>query len=206
MFKNFVPLLGRALRQRAWLVLLLALPTGCLPESHEPVTPVDQAVEEPGLIGLWGAAIEDGAVYVHVRRGEGPALQVVMISQEPDGSGEVDTYDAHVSAVGQARFVNLIESGSATSNAISGSTAPYLLVGYELPSADLLTIKFLGEQPVADAIARGDLTGEMDDAGEGVSIVITDKSERIAAFLASADPATLFDRNFIFHRLSPPRP
>ncbi len=207
MFASIASMTARGLRRGASLLILLALPgAGCLPESREPITPAEQAVEEPGLLGLWGAAIEDGALHVHILRGEGAALEVLVISHEPDGSGDLDTYQAHVSLVGERRFANLHAATATEPDAISDNPAPYLLLGFELPTPDELTVRFLAEETVSRAIERGELIGEMDDAGEGVSIVITDESARIASFLAGADPATLFDQSFTFRRLSPPKP
>ena len=190
-------ILGAAPGAAAALMLLY----GCLPESREPVTASTEAVEDVQLAGTWVAEFDGGRVYLHVLRSEDANMDVVTVSQEPDGGGDWDEYRGYVSVVGDRRFANLqsvIEGGSGELE-----DTPFVVVGYAFDGPDRLTVRFLSEAAIGTAIEEKRLLGEVTDAGEGQSVLITDSSANLAQFLASADPATVFDKSLVFQRLGP---
>lgn len=179
--------------------LLLA---GCLPESREPVTPPTEAVEDAQLAGAWVADFNGSKLYIHVLRIEDLSMDVITVSQEPDGGGDWDEYRGYVSVVGGRHFVNLqsvIEGGSGDLD----DSPPFLIVGYGFEGADKLVVRLLSEDRIAAAIEQKRLLGEVSDAGEGRSIAITEGSAKLAQFLSAADPAELFDQSLVFQRLGP---
>lgn len=169
----------------AWgLMLLLA---GCLPDSVNPLSPADQAVAAPELLGLWHGQAEDAALYVHAFLGEDGRLDMVMVSHEADGSGDSEWYAGHVTEIrgndGHGRrFINLQPANAAT-----GAVEPYVIIGYEL-DGDRLTAKFLSPEILAAAIAAGQLAGEVTEGSFGLDVRLTGSGAEIAEFLAAADP------------------
>jgi hypothetical protein len=177
------------------LALLLA---GCLSESVNPVTPPEEAIEAPELLGLWQTPVEDATIYAHALRGDGYRLQIVTVSHEKDGSGEVDAYIGHVSEVDGRRFVNL-----QTADTTDEPLLPYSILGYEIGADGALTVRFLSTDTLAAAVAAGHLTGEVETDSFGTMVRLAGTGTEIAAFLAAADPATLFDRAMLFRRVEP---
>lgn len=172
------------------LVMLLG---GCLPESENPLTPPELAIEAPELIGLWRAPIEDAMLFVHVLRGDGGQLHVVTVAHEADGSGDTELYVAHVSETGGRRFVNLLPADAA-------APQRYVFVGYDVAGATL-TLHLLSSEALAAAIDAGALAGEVDETGLGLDVRLTGPGEQIAAFLGTADQATLYGQALVLQRL-----
>jgi hypothetical protein len=183
--------------------LALLLLAGCLPESRNPIAPPTAAVADPRVLGIWVTQIEDEVVYLHVLRDKENIYDLVSVSHRPDGSGATDLYEGYIVKVGDRAFANLQPVGD--SNAEGNDPAPtYFFVSYDLDGNDELTVHYLAEQPLIDAIAAGNLTGEVTQDQLGRNILLTDEPARIAAFLAAADPATLFDQTMTFRRVPGP--
>lgn len=176
------------------LALLLA---GCLPDSVNPLTPPESAIDAPELLGLWEAPIEDATIYAHVLRGESNGLQIVTVSHETGGSGDVDAYVGHVSEIDGRRFINLQTDEPAD------AARPYSIFGYDVAPDGILTVRFLSVATLADAVAQGRLAGEVQSDSLGTSVRLTGPGGEIAAFLAAADPKTLFERAMVFRRVEP---
>jgi len=177
------------------LALLLA---GCLPDSINPVTPPQDAVAAPELFGLWAATVEDATIYAHVFRSDGNRLGVATVSHEADGSGDTDHYSAHVSETGGRRFLNL-----QTEDAAAAGDKPYSIFGYDIGNDGKLALRFLSTETLAQAIADGRLTGKVQEDSLGRSVRLSGSSAEIAAFLAEADPKTLFERAMVFQPVEP---
>lgn len=168
------------------LALLLA---GCLPESVYPLTPREQALEAPELLGLWRSEVDDATLFIHVLRGDGNELEVVAVGHEADGSGSTDLYVGHVSQVGSRRYVNL-----QTVDTRPEETPSYWFVAYEPGDDDRLTLLFLSADTLARAVEDGRLTGETTKDSFGQNVLLTGSGEEIAAFLAETDAKELFDQ------------
>jgi hypothetical protein len=181
---------------------LPALLPGCLPESRNPVTPVEAAVADDRLIGLWSARVEDENLFLHVLKADHNKLDILVVSHHRDGSGAIDHYQGHVSALGDRRFVNLQPVEDSTVDD-SNPDLSFLIVGYELAGPDRLVARFLAEQPLVDGIASGALSGEVTDEGEalGRNIILTSDSQDLAKYLTAGDSAAIFDRSVEFVRM-----
>lgn len=177
---------------------LALLVGGCLPDSVNPLTPPDQGVEAPELLGLWQATIEDGMLYVHIYRNVDNWLEVVTVEQDSDGRGDTDRYAAHVSDVDGRRFINV-----QTDEAAGAGTMLYSIFGYEVGNDGTLSIGFLSSDLLADGVAAGKLSGNVSEDSFGRSVRLTGSGEEIARFLAGADPAKLYERTMTFRRLAP---
>jgi hypothetical protein len=183
--------------------LALLLLSGCLPESRNPIAPPTAAVADARVLGIWVAQIEDEVVYLHILQDKENIYDVVSVSHRPDGSGATDLYEGYIVKIGDRPFANLQPVGD--TDAEGNEPAPaYFFASYELEGSDQLTVRYLAEQPLIDAIAAGKLTGEVTEDQLGRNILLTDEPARIAAFLAAADPATLFDQTMTFRRVPAP--
>jgi hypothetical protein len=183
--------------------LLPALLPACLPESRNPVTPVEAAIPDDRLIGLWSGQVADEKIFLHVLKADHNKLDILVVSHRPDGGGAIDRYQGHISALGDRRFVNLQAVEDSTVDD-SNPDLSFLIVGYDLAGPDRLVTRFLAEQPLVDGIAAGALTGEVTDEGEalGRSIVLSSDSADLAKYLAAGDSAAIFDRSVEFVRVS----
>lgn len=179
------------------LMLLLA---GCLPDSVNPLSPADQAVEAPELLGLWRMTADDATLYVHGFLGEDGRLELVTVSHEADGSGDSQWYAGHVTEIEgsdgqQRRFINLLPAETTPE-----ASEPYVLIGYDL-RGDTLTVKFLSPEILAAAIAAGQLAGEVTEGSFGLDVRLTGPGAEIAEFLGAAAEATLFGQRMMFTRI-----
>jgi hypothetical protein len=181
-----------------WLVAggLALLLSGCLPESVNPLTPPEQALDAPEILGLWQATVEGAPLYVHVLRGDKSPLEVVVVGHEPDGSGSTELYVGHVSEIDGRRYLNL-----QTVEAPADTPAPFWFLRYDRDREGRVTVRFLSTEKLASAIAEGTLAGTVEGNGLVKSVRLTGAPLEIASFLAAADPAGLFDREFTFERL-----
>jgi hypothetical protein len=183
--------------------LALLLLGGCLPESRNPIAPPSAGFADSRVLGTWVTRIEDEIVYLHILQGDDNIYDLLTVSHRPDGGGATDLYQGYLVKVGDRAFANLQPAGGAAVD--GGEPEPaYFFASYEIEGADGLTVRFLAEQPVIDAIAAGTLAGEVTEDTLGRNILLTDDPARIAAFLALADAATLFDRSMTFRRLAAP--
>jgi hypothetical protein len=168
------------------LALLLA---GCLPESVNPLTPPEQALEAPELLGLWRSEVDDAVLFIHVLRGDGNQLEVVAVGHEADGSGSTDLYIGHVAQIGTRRYVSL-----QTVDVRPDDSPSYWIVAYEPGDDDGVTLLFLSADTLAQAVTDGRLTGEVSQDSLGQSVRLTGSGQEIAAFLAETDAKELFDQ------------
>lgn len=191
------PFLAAGRRALFALVAGLGL-AGCPIESDRPLEPV--GVDDPRLQGTWLAVTEDGRAFFHIfRASEAPAgsIELALVAFEADGTGENSRYAGHLSEVNGERFASM-------QGPFPGATpeGPYTLVNYRFAADGALELRLLSEAAVHDAIAAGRLAAEPDSDGTPGDR-ITDSPARIRAFLATADPATLYEKPL---RLTPVGP
>lgn len=179
-------------RRFAGLALLLAAAwglAGCPVESDAPVAPVEEATEDPSVFGLWFSDENDASIWFHIYRlADAPpgTIEVTIVTQEADGSGESERYAGHLTRLGELAFANV--QGPLGGGAPSG---PYYLVNYRIAADGALELRMLKGSTVQAAIAAKALTG---GAAEGKpDEYIADSSERVRAFIAATDPAELFE-------------
>ena len=183
----------RCLRLAACLAFLVATGlalAGCPVESDQPLSPADQAKEDPALYGLWYAKENDEPAWFHVYRPTEAAagtIEVLIVSQGADGVGDAERYRGHLSDLDGLHFANV--QGPLTGDAAGGS---YYLVNYRIAADGALELRLLKEATVEAAIAADRLAGERTAEGKPTDHV-TDTPERLRAFVAATDPTSLFE-------------
>jgi len=182
------PLIGRLFAAGLAIAAGLGL-AGCPVESDAPLGPVEEAVEDPAIYGLWFSNENDASTWFHIYRAtDAPAgtVEVTMVSTEADNSGEMERYSGHLTRLGDLFFGNV--QGPLGGGAPSG---PYYIVNYRIAADGALEMRLLKGSAVQAAFAAKTLTG---GTAEGKpDEYITDSSERIRAFIAASDPAQLFE-------------
>ena len=179
---------------------LLAL-AACIPESQNPAGDPAKAVKDPAIFGLWESDWEDGRVFLHVLDGGQGMIEVFTVAHKRDGAGEVDHYQGFVANVGKRRIANLQLADSGGED--SGETETYVFIAYQMDPNDRLEIHFIDDKPFIAAVAAGKLTGQVTGQGEGQTVLLSDDTAKIAAFMAATDDASLYGRDLVFRRLYP---
>lgn len=168
--------------------------TACLPESENPVAAPDPAQQDPRLWGAWVHVAEDGFSVAHVFATEAHTLQVLWIDHDVEGiGGEPETYDAHVSKLPSGDFLNVLVKGSETG---------YLVAKYVFKGKNTVSIAFLTDAALTDAVKAGALPGTIGGEGGAEDVRITATAQQWQAFLANP-PKDLFDDPVDFERVGP---
>lgn len=179
---------------RVTLLVLCALLAACIPESKNPLSPPNGAAADPRLEGVWAMTKDGETAYVHIhRRNEkghslvstsgGEWTDITLVSHEKTSGIEVAHFTMFPTRLGRSAFMNLrgIEDGKVSKT--------YTLARYEVTWLGKLKIWLMSESLAADAVRSGKLRGKVK---RGTDVEITDTTERLAAFVASADHAKLF--------------
>jgi hypothetical protein len=188
----------RLLPRLGYVLVVLGL-AACVPESQNPAGDPAKSVKDPGLYGLWQTDWEDGRLFLHVLDAGHGMIDVYTINHKKGGAGETDHYQGFVSTVGQRRVASLqmVETGSED----TGGPATYVFLAYQLDAKGNLDVHFLDDKPFIAAVTAGKLQGQVTGQGDGQTVLLTDDTAKIAAFLAAADDATLYGKDLLFRRL-----
>ncbi|MEA2779792.1 MAG: hypothetical protein QOK29_1336 [Rhodospirillaceae bacterium] len=187
---------------RLGTVLLLGLfLAACVPESQNPAGDPAKAVKDPALFGLWETDWEDGQLFLHVFDSGQGTVDVYTVNHKKDGTGEADHYQGFVSAVGQRRIANLqiVDSGSED----SGGAATYVFIAYQMTPDGKLDVHFVNDKPFIAAVTAGKLHGQVTGQGDAQTVLLTDDTATIAAFIAGLDDASLYGKDILFRRVYP---
>jgi hypothetical protein len=186
---------------RLGAVILSLFLAACVPESQNPAGDPAKAVKDPALFGLWQADMEDGRLFLHVFDGGQGVVDVYTVNHKKGGTGEADHYQGFVSAVGQRRIANLqiVDSG----NEDSGGAATYVFVAYQMTPDGKLDVHFVNDKPFIAAVTAGKLHGQVTGQGEAQTVLLTDDTAALAAFIAGLDDASLYGKNILFRRVYP---
>lgn len=179
---------------------LLAL-AACIPESQNPAGDPAKAVKDPAIFGLWESDWEDGRLFLHVLDGGQGMIEVFTVAHKRDGAGEVDHYQGFVADVGKRHIANLQLADSGGED--SGEAESYVFVAYQMDANDRLEVHFIDDKPFIAAVAAGKLTGQVTGQGEGQTVLLSDDTAKIAAFMAATDDASLYGRGLLFRRVYP---
>jgi hypothetical protein len=190
---RLLPRLGAA----AFFVALAA----CVPESQNPAGDPAKAVKDPAIFGLWEADWEDGRLFLHVLDGGQGMIEVFTVAHKRDGAGEVDHYQGFISSVGTRRIANLQIADSGGED--SGGAETYDFMAYQMDASGRLDVHFVDDKPFIAAVAAGKLAGQVTGQGEGQTVMLTDDTAKIAAFIAATDDASLYGKDLLFRRIYP---
>jgi hypothetical protein len=196
---NFRPV-HRLLPRFGALFMTIAL-AACVPESQNPAGEPGNAVKDPALDGLWQADWEDGRLFLHVFDGGQGMIDVYTINHKKDGGGEADHYQGFVSTVGKRRIVSLQTADAGGED--SGGAATYVFIAYQMEADGKLDAHFIDDRPFIAAVSAGKLKGQISGEGEGQTLLLTDDTAKIAAFMAEQDDAALYGKDILFRRIYP---
>jgi hypothetical protein len=176
--------------------------SGCL-GSKNPITPPESATIDERLLGAWVTTdlYYNETVYMHVmQQAERGTMDIYEIRYNESHTGSESSGQAHVSILGDRRFLNL----QAPADAGVPDDAPrYSFVAYEFDARGNLIVSFLSENAIGKAFATGRLAGKVEMNADFVATLISDSSAHIADYLAGADLASLVERRMTFRRAVP---
>ena len=193
--------IGHIRRMVAGLALA-ALLAGCLPESEHPVAAADPAKNDARLWGSWISEEEDGYVVAHVFATEEGTLKIALAEHGVEGLGKVETYDVHVTNLPSGDYLNVV---------VTGSEAGYLIGKYQFDGVNAVSVRFLSNAALEQAVKGGLLPGTTKVKGGMTDVRITATSEQWQKFLPQAlvgevlsrPPAGFFDEPLSFKRVGP---
>lgn len=181
------------LRRMAAGLALAALLAGCLPESEHPVAAADPAKNDARLWGSWISEAEDGYMIAHVFTTEKDALSISLAEHGVEGLGEIETYDVHVTNLPSGDYLNVVTTGS---------EAGYLIGKYQFDGTNAVSVSFVGNAALEQAVKSGKLSGTTKVEGGMTDVRITATSEQWQTFLAKPS-AGFFDEPISFKRIGP---
>jgi hypothetical protein len=182
------------------LFLILAL-AACVPESQNPAGNPASAVKDPALYGLWQADWEDGRLFLHIFDGGQGMVDLYTINHKKDGGGEEDHYQGFISEIGKRRIASLQMTDSSGED--SGGQETYVFIAYQLAGDGELDAHFIDDKPFIAAVSAGKLKGQVTGQGDGETVLLTDDTSKIAAFMTEQDDATLYGKDILFRRVYP---
>lgn len=181
------------LRRMAAGLALAALLAGCLPESEHPVAAADPAKNDARLWGSWISEAEDSYMIAHVFTTEKDTLSISLAEHGVEGLGEIETYDVHVTNLPSGDYLNVV---------VTGSEAGYLIGKYQFDGTNAVSVQFLSNAALEQAVKSGKLPGTAKAEGGMTDVRITATSEQWQQFLAKP-PAGFFDQPISFKRIGP---
>ena len=176
--------------------LLLA---GCLPESKNPLSTPTTSTVDSRLEGIYVQRREKreddlNGWHFHYRETSAngrtivtPWLEVLNVEHRKGGALKSDTYRALTAHIGGQDYISFIEVG--------GTNALYSFARYEVSWSGDIRVWLVNTDALALAVKTGKLHGTVKTSKLGQDVLLTDSSERLAAFVAASDPTKLFNGN-----------
>lgn len=171
---------------------------GCYPESTNPLSGPAASLFDERLPGVYEQRDAEEKTFWHFRyrvvpvKGQAedesiPRLEVVRVGHlKSNGGLETDRFDALATRIGSRNYFSFIELKDG-----SGKAPPvtYGLARYEVNWLGEVRVWMASKTAFAEAVKSGQLKGKV----AGDSVALTDSTERLAAFVAAADPKKLFN-------------
>jgi hypothetical protein len=191
--------------------LLLA---GCLPESKNPLSTPATSTIDTRLEGLYVQHREKkgddlAGWHFHYRgvKAESngrarttPWLEVLDIEHRSDGGLKGEAYRILTTHLGGQDYLSFTEIGS---GADKDKASLYSFARYEFGWGGDLRVWLVNSGVLAQAVKSGKLHGTVKSHQSGEDVLLTDSTERLAAFVAASDPATLFSgKPLVLYRLA----
>ncbi len=192
--------------------LLLA---GCLPESVNPLSTPATSLIDARFEGVYqqidkdkGANAARGYWHFHYRGASDSAkgihrtttqLEILAVGHELKSRLDTTRYHALATRIAGHNYLSFIELKE-------GSKKPsfhYGFARYEVSWRGDLRIWTANESAFVTAVKAGQLRGKITASKFGDSVLLTDTTEHLAAFIAAGDPRKLFtEEPMIFRRLA----
>jgi len=191
--------------------LLLA---GCLPESKNPLSTPKTSTIDARLEGVyvarrdkkdddlegWHFHYRGAKVGANGQARTTPWLEVLDIEHRKDGGLKGNAYRVLTTHLGGQDYMSFIELGSDSGK---GKASLYSFARYEVSWAGDIHVWLVNSGVLAKAIKSGKLHGTVKSHKYGEDVLLTDSTERLAAFVAASDPATLFSgKPLVLYRLA----
>ena len=177
------------------LLASLSLLTGCLPTSSHPLGSAEKAAPDERIAGVWYGKNGEDQIFLHFVPGKGAEMQVVEVDHEKKGAAHTTLYHAFPTTIEGNHYLNVRE----------GDKADYYFVRYQLSTAGTLTLTVMSDAVVSKAISSHKVAGKISGSEDNRDVKLTDSTEKLAAFVAKADPDLQFNQKFgAFKRVSLP--
>lgn len=189
---------------RRWLLPALLVAVSCGPPgSKHPLTDPAAAKADPRLAGTFVGALEGARTVLHLFPKTGASLDLVLVGDDKEKGAAVLVFDAFPSVVGGRTYLNL---RSKTFQGPYGEdpklAEEWIFARYEVSPRGALTLWVMTEDEVKAAVEAGKLQGQVTEG----DVHLTASSPELAAFVAAADPAKLFNRFGTFQKQADPAP
>lgn len=175
--------------------------TGCLVESRSPLSSPAASLYDTQLEGDYRQVDKDETGFWHFRyrrenRGQhheheiSPWIDVVSVGYSKDGSLERSGYKVLATQIAGQKYLSFI---SLPDDGSEKRTVSYSFARYEVNWRGELRIWLADEASFVAAVKAGKLRGKITTGKFGSSVVLTDTTAHLAAFIAAGDPGALFD-------------
>lgn len=179
---------------RAGALILAALLAACYPTTQTPIGSTGPTTPDVRLLGVWKGMPKDpkdGPDYLFFLPRKDRLEAIVVYPAKGDDKGSWMSFAVWCGKAGSNNFLNgqqLLDDGIAPKDA----NKDYTPVFYRFDKDGTLRMFVLGEKPIEDAIAKGEIKGEVKKNSFGDDVRITADAKMMDAFFATHDPKTLF--------------
>ena len=186
----------RPIAASLFAALLLA---ACVPTAEHPILGKDKA---PGadILGAWHGTTNDGtAIELHLLKMEdGTVALLIGHEDKKDGGTSSDSWSVFHIVTAKVKGENYL---SALWDLNDGKPAAanekgYHLLRYTLTADGTLSMFFVDEKKLIEAVKKGKLEGTITGEGAGEEVRVTASSEKLARFVGRQDPKALFAQPF----------
>jgi len=169
-----------------WWVGVIAILSGCIPYSDNPLTVFEKEGLDPAILGTWSFSDKDETVFLHMgidRTSKG--LRVVIVEFHKDGEVAASELVGHTSRVGDNSYMNLRWVQS------TDSEAGYIFWKYQIVEGRI-GLGMIRSDTVEQAIREGRIGGKIDETQSPRTVRLTDSSKQLRDYVEKHD-ATLFE-------------
>jgi len=190
----------------------------CPLTSVNPLSDPQNAKYDKRLEGAWQSVSTDGDLeFIHFGKDDEKKTRMVIIEHMHNGKIDFSTLTVFPTIINGKGYlnVNVEDLFEEFSEDISG----YIFMKYELLDKNTLTLSFLEEKPIVEAIKSGKLAGEItyekkdikkgDEGGSSQQskkktikcAKLSDSSDNILKYIQSVDPDKLFPKPIELRRV-----
>ncbi len=179
---------------RVGALLLAVLLAACYPTTQTPIGSTGPKTPDARLLGVWKSIPKDpkdGPSYLFFLPRKDKLEAIMVYPAKGDDKGSWMSFAVLTGKAGSNDFLNgrqLLDDGEAPKDA----SKDYTPVFYRFDKGGTLRLFVLGEKPIEDAIAKGEIKGEVKKNSFGDDVRITADAKMVDAFFAAHDPKTLF--------------
>lgn len=176
-----------------WAGLALAFLLGqgaCVPESRHPLSEPESSVIDQRLVGLWVGRFGDANAYLHFVPKSENEMAIIAVSRGAEGVAGWSVFTMVSGAIGETWYMSVkgrLDDGEPWREGGGG----FFLCRYRISAQGELSLWLLEAEAAAAAIAGG-LRGRVEKGRFFDDIEITAATAELAAYVAAADPETLF--------------